>query len=228
MKQKIWHTKNNYGGRPSTSKDRDTLLLAPRATLYSHHRDRTSTISYHEDPRKHKQTAFEHQQTTFEHLKKEITKKETRFDQLKQEITKLESSQFFCMKDRCSTEADGSENMQFKLTGKEFMPSKKIAQLEKYKMHLRKKGKTRKISLLLEGSRGQEGKEGKEEGSLINLLGPRDINIINMANNEKAPAEKDKGKGCLKRKETPSIVKKYYRPQSGHQSGQNQNHRSMS
>jgi len=86
----------------------------------------------------------------------------------------LENSQFLSMKYRCSTEPDSYEDVQFRLTGKEFMPSKKITQLEKYKMQLRKKGKRRKISLLLDKSPFEEVKDSNNKVSLLDV---QDINI---------------------------------------------------
>ena len=119
----------------------------------------------------------------------------------------MENSQFLCMKYRCNTEPDHSDELHFKMTGKEFMPSKKIAQLEKYKMHLRKKGRTRKISLLLEKSQPEEVKDN----NCVSFLEVKDFNTSQNNHRESS----------LKRKETPSIVRKYYRPQTG------QNTRSM-
>jgi len=54
------------------------------------------------------------------------------------------------------------------------MPSKKITQLEKYKMQLRKKGKRRKISLLLDKSPFEEVKDSNNKVSLLDV---QDINI---------------------------------------------------
>ena len=112
------------------------------------------------------------------------------------------------MKYRCNTEPDQCDDPHFKMTGKEFMPSKKIAQLEKYKMHLRRKGRTRKISLLLEKTNLEEPKDHNG----VSFLEVKDFNTINNNHRESS----------LKKKETPSIVRKYYRPQTG------QNTRSVS
>lgn len=73
------------------------------------------------------------------------------------------------MKYRCCTEPDSFEDVQFKLTGKEFMPSKKITQLERYKMHLRKKGKKRKISLLLDKTPFEEVKDINNRVSFLDV-----------------------------------------------------------
>jgi hypothetical protein len=136
MKHSFW-LKNNHQARPQPNRDlgpnKDTFMLGQRATLYSQHKDQHTTISHNEE---------------------ELADgKETKFEQLKREIKHLENSQFLSMKYRCATEPDSFEDVQFRMTGKEFMPSKKIATLEKYKMHLRRKGRTRKVSLLLDRTR---------------------------------------------------------------------------
>lgn len=72
-------------------------------------------------------------------------------------------------------------------------------------MHLKNKTKTRKVSMLLDNHKMEEGKEC----SYIHLLEVKDLN-----RNDKETS--------VKKKETPSIVRKYYRPQTGPQ------HRSLS
>lgn len=192
MKHKLWSTKNSFGGRTLVSKDiqssKETLMLGHRATLYGHENNSSATISYPKDG---------------------SIVKQSKFDELKKQIKNLENSQFLCMKYRCNTEPDSYEDVQFRLTGKEFMPSKKITQLERYKLHLRKKGKKRKISLLLDKTPFQE---VKDINNRVSFLDVQDVNI--NQNNYR--------ENSLKKKETPSIVRKYYRPQTG------VNHRSMS
>ena len=154
-------------------------MLGQRATLY-HQRKQLSTISHNDDITIGKQSTF---------------------DQLKKQIQNLQNSQFLCMKYRCNTEPDQENQLRFKMTGKEFMPSKKIAQLQKYKMHLRKKGRTRKISLLLEKSQPEQIKEH----NCVSFLEVKDFNTSQNHHRESS----------FKKKETPSIVRKYYRPQTG-------------
>ena len=125
------------------------------------------------------------------------------------------------MKYRCNTEPDNFDDIACRMTGKEFMPSKKIAQLERYKMHLRKKGKTRKISLLLQKTQPDEVKEL----TAVSYLEVKDFNTSHTHQNpskEFVSSQSTHKESSLKRKETPSIVRKYYRPQTG------QNVRSMS
>lgn len=79
------------------------------------------------------------------------------------------------------------------------MPGRKIAVLEKYKMHLKKKGNRRKVSFLLDKRDFIE----EKEANLANCLQVKDQNCSKELS--------------LKKKETPSIVKKYYRPHTGNQ-----------
>lgn len=55
------------------------------------------------------------------------------------------------------------------------MPSKKVTQLEKFKMHLRKKGRGRKISLLLDRNKFEE---GKDTSNFLNFLEVKDFTNI--------------------------------------------------
>jgi hypothetical protein len=80
------------------------------------------------------------------------------------------------------------------------MPRKKITQLEKFKMNLKRKGRTRKVSMLLD----KNTIDPDRESNYFNLLEVKDFNRL--------PKE-----SSLKKKETPSIVRKYYRPQTGSQ-----------
>lgn len=58
------------------------------------------------------------------------------------------------MKYNCHTEPEEVEgSYQFKSTGKEFFPSKKIAHFEKFKLYLKKKGRSKKLSFLLDTSK---------------------------------------------------------------------------
>lgn len=85
---------------------------------------------------------------------------------------------------------------QFQNTGKDFFPSKKRAYCEKYKLYLKKKGRSKRPSLLLDSS--QRYAMNIDYQCLDSLK----LKIENID---------CKGEIRLKKKETPNIVKKFYR-----------------
>ena len=89
-------------------------------------------------------------------------------------------------------------------------------------MHLRKKGKTRKISLLLNRSQHEQNREIKDQ-TTVNFMEVKDFNedTSNKGTLSQNNGNVNNRESNLKKKETPSIVKKYYRPKTG-------NHRSAS
>lgn len=101
------------------------------------------------------------------------------------------------MKYRVQTEPEEVE-YHFKTTGKEFFPNKKVAHFEKFKLCLKKKGRSKRLSLLLDNH--SQSSVQQIDYNCLDSLKVKDLNL------------EAQGEVPLKKKETPYIVKKFYRP----------------
>jgi hypothetical protein len=113
MRNTFWKIKNSYAAKARA--DQEARERGKRDTLRSRHNEESRmTSSLQEDP-----------QDVVEFPEQEA--KESNFEQLKKEIRYLENSQIMSMKYRRHTEPEETDPYQFKNTGKEFFPSKKVA-----------------------------------------------------------------------------------------------------
>jgi hypothetical protein len=183
MRNKLFLPKTSQGTRSSWARDtKDSFTHPHLLTVYSQQMETTSSFK--------------------EAREEDELIKESNFEQLKKEIKCLENSQFLSLKYKVHTEPPQKEEMpNFRTTNKDFMPNCKLTQIEKFKHYLKRKGKSRRISLLLENHKTEPSFEPPEYNCL-NFLKVRDLNA------------ESKGEVNFKKRETPNIVKKYYRPQT--------------